>query len=597
MAVGIGVNEIVDSEEEPLTSSPTAVSDAAVDKPSATARQDAQAMACSHQDSTEHIANVFSSRTDCLDADPEQPSMDFEKTSVDHSNLQPVHQAETNDDSTCTTSTEVKAGLSSPQTSRDTIGLDQRCRYDNEYEHDASVESRNTAPLHETQTITAPDEHMSTPLTARNRVSDACTDQQMHPQDPPVDDTSSDRLDSPVDTTRSNATCSDSTLSNSAIAIAHAFSGGHEIVQHGSTSVPSQERTEFASGEALAENTGPDIAYQTSVDPHSPTAANLSNPSIDTSNTTSRAASISEATGRDAPLSVADLTPSRTDPYQGEQQIGSSAENNALSAKETMEHEQSVIPAIFASVGSEPAVNVEEHLLSGMNAPLLHSDAQSHTADELNIHNESKTRNIVGENAVEEPGINEKSFTQVPADLPPKQSAEETHSIAEQAPKHPPPNVATNFAASHPLNTQIRGGQHLMSTAAENQLLSPSTTSEVSKPSSPHSSPVLSPQEITLAELRAQKAALLDTLKALPAIQVLIEESQASHVDMSDDDGEPTEADITAAANKIVKEHIRLLHDYNELKDVGQGLMGIIADQRGLRIVEVQDEFGIDAND
>lgn len=52
-----------------------------------------------------------------------------------------------------------------------------------------------------------------------------------------------------------------------------------------------------------------------------------------------------------------------------------------------------------------------------------------------------------------------------------------------------------------------------------------------------------------------------------------------------------------AAANKIVKGHIKLLHEYNELKDVGQGLMGLIADQRAVRIVEVQAEFGVDAED
>lgn len=114
-----------------------------------------------------------------------------------------------------------------------------------------------------------------------------------------------------------------------------------------------------------------------------------------------------------------------------------------------------------------------------------------------------------------------------------------------------------------------------------------------------HSGPVkvLSPQEITLAELKAQKAALLASLATLPAIQVLMEEKASSGADMSDGDDEPTEADITAAANKIVKDHIKLLHEYNELKDVGQGLMGLIADQRGVRIVEVQDEFGIDAKD
>ncbi|KAF2106790.1 DNA repair protein [Lophiotrema nucula] len=51
------------------------------------------------------------------------------------------------------------------------------------------------------------------------------------------------------------------------------------------------------------------------------------------------------------------------------------------------------------------------------------------------------------------------------------------------------------------------------------------------------------------------------------------------------------------AANRIVKDHIKLLHEYNEIKDVGQGLMGLIADQRGVRIVEVQDEFGIGSKD
>jgi hypothetical protein len=103
------------------------------------------------------------------------------------------------------------------------------------------------------------------------------------------------------------------------------------------------------------------------------------------------------------------------------------------------------------------------------------------------------------------------------------------------------------------------------------------------------------PQEITLAELRAQKAALLASLAAVPAVQVLIEENASLNADTAND--EPTEAEIMAVANKMVKDHIKLLHEYNELKDVGQGLMGLIADQRGVRIVEVNEEFGIDVND
>jgi hypothetical protein len=104
-------------------------------------------------------------------------------------------------------------------------------------------------------------------------------------------------------------------------------------------------------------------------------------------------------------------------------------------------------------------------------------------------------------------------------------------------------------------------------------------------------------QETTLDELKAQKSAMLASLAALPAIRVLMEENASTDASMADVDDEATEVDIMAAANKIVKEHIKLLHEYNELKDVGQGLMGLIADQRGVRIVEVQEEFGIEAQD
>ncbi|KAK1140266.1 hypothetical protein N8T08_010563 [Aspergillus melleus] len=42
-----------------------------------------------------------------------------------------------------------------------------------------------------------------------------------------------------------------------------------------------------------------------------------------------------------------------------------------------------------------------------------------------------------------------------------------------------------------------------------------------------------------------------------------------------------------------VQRHIRLLHEYNEIKDIGQGLMGLIADARGVRQVVVQREYGV----
>jgi hypothetical protein len=52
-----------------------------------------------------------------------------------------------------------------------------------------------------------------------------------------------------------------------------------------------------------------------------------------------------------------------------------------------------------------------------------------------------------------------------------------------------------------------------------------------------------------------------------------------------------------AEARKFIKEHIGRLHRYNEIRDVGQGLIGIIADQRGARIVDCMDEFGVQVGD
>ncbi|KAL5121746.1 hypothetical protein ACEQ8H_000433 [Pleosporales sp. CAS-2024a] len=125
----------------------------------------------------------------------------------------------------------------------------------------------------------------------------------------------------------------------------------------------------------------------------------------------------------------------------------------------------------------------------------------------------------------------------------------------------------------------------------------PLTSSAPSSAPSVAQAPPKTAQEMTIAQLKAQKSAMLASLAALPAIQVLMEEHMSTRDETTDDQDGPTEADIMRAANQMVKDHIKLLHEYNELKDVGQGLMGLIADQRGVRIIEVQEEFGIDSHD
>ncbi len=127
MVAGAGVTEIADSEEEPLTSSPAAVSDAAVDKLSVTARRDTQAASCSHQDATGHVANNLSSRTDCLNVDLDTPSTDLNITFTECSDMQLMQQAETNNNSTCATQAHLNADLLPAQNSPGITIVDQQC--------------------------------------------------------------------------------------------------------------------------------------------------------------------------------------------------------------------------------------------------------------------------------------------------------------------------------------------------------------------------------------------------------------------------------------------------------------------------------------
>nr|POE56769.1 dna repair protein swi5 like [Quercus suber] len=51
------------------------------------------------------------------------------------------------------------------------------------------------------------------------------------------------------------------------------------------------------------------------------------------------------------------------------------------------------------------------------------------------------------------------------------------------------------------------------------------------------------------------------------------------------------------AANALIKDHITALHRYNEAKDVAQGLMGMIAEKRGVRVADVMEDFGVGGGD
>jgi hypothetical protein len=107
------------------------------------------------------------------------------------------------------------------------------------------------------------------------------------------------------------------------------------------------------------------------------------------------------------------------------------------------------------------------------------------------------------------------------------------------------------------------------------------------------------PPNPRLAALHRTHATLSTKLAALEA-------QRAAHIaatqlppDMAADDPDEQQRarHALAAATAVIRRHIALLHDYNEIKDVGQGLMGMIAERRGVRVGVVMEEFGVGEKD
>lgn len=55
----------------------------------------------------------------------------------------------------------------------------------------------------------------------------------------------------------------------------------------------------------------------------------------------------------------------------------------------------------------------------------------------------------------------------------------------------------------------------------------------------------------------------------------------------------PTHRRSPHPASTTVQTHIRLLHTYNETRDIASGLMGIIADNRGVRARDIYEEYDV----
>ena len=122
------------------------------------------------------------------------------------------------------------------------------------------------------------------------------------------------------------------------------------------------------------------------------------------------------------------------------------------------------------------------------------------------------------------------------------------------------------------------------------------TTSEPDPPPNPRLTALHSKKltlQQTLSTLKAERAHLATQAK-LPAGLPLPTTTPATGSALSDDE---LLASALKSSSVVIKNHIALLHKYNEIKDIGQGLMGLIADKRDCRIVSVMEEFGVGEGD
>jgi Swi5 len=59
----------------------------------------------------------------------------------------------------------------------------------------------------------------------------------------------------------------------------------------------------------------------------------------------------------------------------------------------------------------------------------------------------------------------------------------------------------------------------------------------------------------------------------------------------------PVETELLTKAQSTIKDHIKLLHRYNETRDIGVGLIGMVAESRKVRVRDCQEEFGVGEGD
>ena len=104
----------------------------------------------------------------------------------------------------------------------------------------------------------------------------------------------------------------------------------------------------------------------------------------------------------------------------------------------------------------------------------------------------------------------------------------------------------------------------------------------------------LNPRLVALASKKATLQARLADLQAQRSSHVATVSEQPN---LSNTSPEQHVTQALTSANAVIKTHITLLHSYNEIKDIGLGLMGLVAESRGVRVAGVLEDYGMSDKD